>query len=599
MGPPTYDYSPINMTTAPYYDYSSEKKDAAEVVRLATPTLRDAVENPMYLVMPTTLTQTYSFNWLYEKIDFLWGYSKTTGYTHKTIYDPCPYGYRVSGGELADLFTYASASPGEIVNGTYGQEVRVPAESSNPSVKQSYFFPYSGYKGVDRGLNSLISSWKYVGKKGDYQSSIVSMYTNDGDYYMHRSRIYLSKDRAWSELNVGDYTGHQIQDHTNRRTAAPVRCVKNEDHKRLMAFLTPDKYTIASKNDTINFTLYAYAFGSHIASATLSIGYHLKNNPEMHHEYEVTSWNNSSIGSTSIWNQVYSYNFSSIKDKSGNPLNIDETTGEFRFILTVKSSDNINKMSSTTIRLEKTNIQYLNWEDVETFFAGTDIDKRFRIYGDAEIKEVHIMNESDKSLQTATIQASSGSDYPYDYTCSTKGLKFNDAGTYKVYLKVVLQNNQELRFGPKTFEIKKSEWIEITSLNQINDTDEYLIMNVTSGGYAYDNGEYPYTKAESGSECYFKFKQSGNSYMIKNVPGNYANTSTYTLKMSADEGSAAKFTLAYTAEDGGYFTISIKVRVSQYYWQQIQGSNQITLSSYRNELPEIMRWKIYKKASSN
>ena len=600
MGPPAYDYSPINMMTAPYYDYSSEEKDAAEVVRLAAPTLRDAVENPMYLIMPTTLTQTYSFNWLYEKIDFLWGYSKTTGETHKTIYDPCPYGYRVSGGELADLFTYASYSPGEIVNDTYGQVVRVP-ESSGSAVKKSYFFPYSGYKGVDRGLNSLICSWKYVGKKGDYQSSIVSMYTDDSEYYMHRSRIYLSKDRAWSELNVGDYTGHQIQDHTNRRTAAPVRCVKNEEHKRLMVFLTPDKYTIATKDDEVNFTLYAYAFGSPITSATLSIGYHLKNDPDTHQEYEVKSWN--SIGSASIWNHVYNYDFSFIKDTIGERLDIDDTTGEFRFILTVKSADNINKMSSTTIRLEKMNIEFLNWEDEETFFAGTDIDKRFRIYGDSEITSVQIMQKGasgDQALMTVSMQANSGSDYAYDYNGSTKGLKFNAAGTYEVYLKIILKNGQELLSETKTFDIRASEWTEVTSLNQLNDADEYLIMNVTSGGYAYDNGTYPYAKAVYDASCYFKlFKQNGSNYKIQNIStGDYANTNTYILMMSADEGDATQFVIEYNATYH-YFTFRVKVKASQYYWQQIQGADQITLSSYRNDLPEIMRWKIYKKASSD
>ncbi|MDO4735841.1 MAG: hypothetical protein Q4B21_02365, partial [Bacteroidia bacterium] len=109
MGPPTWDYSPINMTTAPYYDYSSEIYNSAEVVRESAPTLKDAVENPMYLLMPTAQTQTYYYNWLYEKIDFLWGYEASTGNTHKTIYDPCPYGYRVSGGEMGDLIAYATS----------------------------------------------------------------------------------------------------------------------------------------------------------------------------------------------------------------------------------------------------------------------------------------------------------------------------------------------------------------------------------------------------------------------------------------------------------------------------------------------------------
>lgn len=607
MGPPTYDYSPINMTTAPYYDYSSERKDAAEVLRLAMPTLKDAVENPMYLVMPTMLTQTYYFNWLYEKIDFLWGYSKTTGYTHKTIYDPCPYGYRVSGGELADLFTYALGDTGDIVNGDYGQVVQVP-EVSDISEKVSIFFPYSGYKGVDRGLNSLISSWKYVGQKGDYQSSIVSMYTDDEEYYMHRSRIYLSKDRAWSELNVGDYTGHQIEDHTNRRTAAPVRCVKNEEHKRLMAFITPDKYAISGQNDEVNFTLYAYAFASEITSATLSIGYHLKDNPSVHNEHVIKSW--TSI-SDDLWQpDLYNFKFNEIKDANGDELNIDvaSTTGEFRFILTVKSSDNINKMSSTTIRLSKNYVEFLNWEDTETLFAETDIDKRFRIYGDSSPVKVEIMQvgsgqQEDISLLDVTdnLQSNSGSDYPYDYNCSTQGLRFDRAGTYEVYLKIQLENGQVLLTDHKILEIKASEWVEVKSLQEITGDGEYLIMNVSTDDFAYDNGDRLYAKAVSDSKCYFKFVNNNNNYKIQNTSTTHYVTYSqgYLRITTTNANSATNFAIAY--DDGGYFKISYRSGNRTYYWRQVNSAGEITAAAVSNngDFPENMRWKIYKKSSSN
>ena len=598
MGPPTYNYSPINMTTAPYYDYSSERKDAAEVVRFAQPTLQDAVENPMYLIMPTTLTQTYSFNWLYEKIDFLWGYSKTTGYTHKTIYDPCPYGYRVSGGELADLFTYASTNAVNIATNEYGQVVNVPVESGSAEM-QSIFFPYSGYKGVDRGLNSLISSWKYVGKKGDYQSSIVSMYTGDNEYYMHRSRIYLSKDRTWNELNVGDYTGHQIQDHTNRRTAAPVRCVKNEEHKRLMAFITPDKYTITSEDDTVKFTLYAYAFDADITSATLSIGYHLKNSPESHNEYVVQSW--PSIG-TALWQPpVFNFKFNNIVDVEGEPLSIDSTTGEFRFILTVKSSDNINKQSSTTIRMEKNYVEFLNWADEETLFAGADIDKRFRIYGDSKPTSVKLMqvvggDDSDVEIKdlTSMLQSNSGSEYACDYNCSTQGLKFTTTGTYDVYLKIMLENGQVINSGVKRFIIQGTQWVEVTSVSQLNTTDVYLIMNVSSDDFAYDNGNDLYVKAVHDESCYFKLEGGNGTYLIKNVKTlDYANVSGYTLYISAtSSNSASKFVFEYNSTG---FKIGTKLRDYHnyyYYWRQIEGSSKVTIATGDSE---IMRWKIYKQ----
>ena len=603
MGPPTHDYHPINMITAPYYDYSSDRMDAAEVVRFSTPTLKDAVENPMYLVMPTSQTQTYSFNWLYEKIDFLWGYSKTTGYTHKTIYDPCPYGYRVSGGELADLFTYASTSHNAIVLNDYGQTVTLPKETGSAETV-SLFFPYSGYKGVDRGLNSLISSWKYVGQKGDYQSSIVSMYTEDEEYYMHRSRIYLSKDRTWNELNVGEYTGHQIQDHTNRRTAAPVRCVKNEEHKRVMAFITPDKYTIVGTTDKVNFSLYAYSFDSQISSAILSIGYHLKDNPESHQEYVIGTWNPNILNpNSSIWNQNHEFDFTELKDTESNPLSVEQTTGEFRFILSVKSVDNINKMSSTTVRLEKNHVEFLNWVEEETMFAGTAINKIFRIFGDSRPVKVEIWQKGegenpDILLEdvTGNLQSNLGSDYPFDYNCTTQGLQFSTEGQYQVYLKITLENGQVMNSVLRTFIINQAQWVEVTDLNDITDSGEYLIMNVSSDDFAYDNGNNVYVKAVFDDACYFAIKKSGTDYLIQNKQtGQYANVSGYSLYMNATSSSeASKFVLEYD-DDGGYFKIGNQLRSYHnyyYYWRQIEGSNQVTIATGDSD---IMRWKIYKK----
>ena len=603
MGPPAYDYSPINMTTAPYYDYSSEKKDAAEVVRLAQPTLKDAVENPMYLLMPTTLTQTYYFNWLYEKIDFLWGYSKENGTTHKTIYDPCPYGYRVSGGELADLFTYASTQSGNIrTDNQYGQIVTVP----NGNQTQTFFFPYSGYKGVDRGLNSLISSWKYVGQKGDYQSSVVSMYTGDNEYYMHRSRIYLSKERTWTEMNVGSYTGHMIQDHTNRRTAAPVRCVKNgEQYNRLIAFITPDKTTITGETDKVKFNLYAYSFGSNIESATLSIGYHLKGSEDVHKESVIESW--TSGDSPKEWNIVYEYDFANFENLASG-LNFDDATGEFRFILRVKSADNINRMSSTTITIQKNYVEFLNWADEELLFTGTDIDKRFRIYGDSQPTGVTAFwkkeddTVSDPIILTGNLQVNQSSTYQYDYTCTTSGLKFDTPGNYYVYLLITLNNGQVIETEPKKIIIEhkeQSSLTEVTSLDDIDNNGIYVIMNVFSDDFVYDapvGDPYIYADAVLNDYSYFKIITKNNQYYIKNVKtGHYANVyNTYTLQMDkASENDATKFDLLYD-NTGKYFTIRTKPKSSYQYWQQAQGNTRLNITSNAVN-PDYIHWKIYKQ----
>ena len=260
MGPPSYDYSSINLNTAPYFDYSSDEKTAAEVTQFAEPTLRNAVENPMYLILPTSQPQAYIFNWLNERYDFLWGYDDATGMTSKTIYDPCPYGYRVPSSELDALFAMGSWSTND-----YGYTRTI----TEGTVTTNFFFPYAGFKGVDVGLNSMVASWKYVGAKGDYQTS---MYCDDADamnngginQYMHRARIYVSKENSWNELNVGDYSGHLHLDFANRRTAASVRCVKDEQIGSISATVT----AVANGNNAVQLSYRAHSYGADIHSIT-------------------------------------------------------------------------------------------------------------------------------------------------------------------------------------------------------------------------------------------------------------------------------------------------------------------------------------------
>ena len=264
MGPPTYNYSPINLNTYPYYDFSSDEKTAAEVTQFPQPTLQNGVENPMYLILPSAQTLSYFFNWSYQRYDFLWGYNQATGMTSKTMYDPCPYGYRVPSSELGALFSMGSGSAG-----TYGYTRTVDGTQ--------FFFPYTGFKGVDVGLNSLACAWKYVGVRGDYQSS---MYCTDADaenngginHYMHRARVYISKESSWTETNVGTYNGNLHIDFANRRTAAPVRCVKDETIGSITATLTPSMRNLMPDTQ-ISIAYKAHSYGSVIEDVVIRADY--------------------------------------------------------------------------------------------------------------------------------------------------------------------------------------------------------------------------------------------------------------------------------------------------------------------------------------
>lgn len=588
MGPPEWNYSPINMTTAPYYDYSSDIYHAANVMRFESPTLKDGVENPMYLILPTSQTQTYYFNWLGEKIDFLWGYNPEKGTTQKTIYDPCPYGYRVSGGELADLFSYATSTTQndiDITRTDYGQIVNISADK--------FYFPYTGFKGVDRGLNSMVSSWRYVGQKGDYQSSIVSTYATDEEYFMHRSRVYISKERTWNELNVGDYTGYQIEDHTNRRTAAPVRCVKNEEHNRVMAFITPDKQYVADNSDKVTFTLYAHSFQTNISSVTLSVGYHLKSNEEEHIDMVIGTW----TPGTKEWSQSYTFDFSNLKDGEGNNLNLGTTTGQFRFMLHVKSEDNINKTSSTTITLLENDLIFQRWNTMDsTVFAGDNIDRQVRIIGVTTPTKVEMIKVTPNGTESSPIDITSGlspnstPEYPVDYLCSTEGLSFSNKGWNYVYFCVTYESGNVVTYNTEN---RHKKWFKVVSLTQITNTSaitdgsDYVIRNNNTNGYLYDNGNSiaPTSTISYNPLFFFNFENTGSGYKIKNKStGDYVRRNNNTLNMSeTNQNNATTFSL--TVQNGNLFRIH---EGSSYWGLQRANSSEVSIrNNYRD-------WIIYK-----
>lgn len=606
MGPPQWNYSPINMITAPYYDYSSDTYNAAEVVRVAQPVLKDAVENPMYLIMPTSHTQTYYYNWMYEKIDFLWGYNSSTGKTTKTIYDPCPYGYRVSGGELTDLFNYAAKS-GSFTLSDYGQKVSVPKDASNPSEKSEFYFPYTGYKGVDRGLNSLVCSWRYVGEKADYQSAVVSTYADDPEYFMHRTRIYLSKNRTWSETGVGDYTGHQISDHTNRKTAAPVRCVRNVEINRVMAFITPEKGNVPNTTDSkIKFTLYAESFGAPITEASLVLGYHLKENPEEHCEIEFTTFD--IVDETYILNQEYTFDFAEFIETHG--VNLTDNTGELRFMFNVKNQSNVQKMSSTTILVEANDyISFEEWEANNTVFTGQQINRVLRLYGDSKPVTVEMFVDSDAtnainygspidiSINLADINSGvDGAPYTNNWYCTTNGkLSFTTVGTYAVKFQVTYEGGATKESETKEFIVQSIK--KITEVGEISADKQYVIKNVATGRYVYDGGTDVKAKANIDNTTTFRlplyYGQAG-VFQIRNVDtqqyvqaSTNGNNGTLTITTTY-QGFAAPFSISVI---DGYFVITR----NNFYWKYDLNSSKVEYVKVNNnnQLNDTHRWEIY------
>lgn len=264
MGPMEADYRPQSTATAPYYDYYGMMWDYAGVVTKDRPGIRDGVENPMYLVLPTDFSMTtYQYDWMYTNVDNLWG-----DYLEKTIYDPCPFDYMVPQDEISTLFATTPHTH----------------EKGRGMYINNSFFPFAGYKGVDKGVSSLSGAWKYVGAKGDYMSAKIEQ---NG----HRSRTYISDSDSWVEYgadadNDGDGDASRsysstinADDMANRRTAASVRCVKMGYGAKgsLSASFVGDKsYSFIADNqigyvpEPINFTYKINTIGENV---TISMGH--------------------------------------------------------------------------------------------------------------------------------------------------------------------------------------------------------------------------------------------------------------------------------------------------------------------------------------
>ena len=212
-GPMSAYYDITDMRTNKYYTMDGPRNENAEVYMIgAAPTIEHSVQNPIVILSPSDVSPVYYNDWLWQKNDDLWG----TVSKKKTIYDPCPYGYKVPDGELKKLFETSGWEFGGN-NSWYG------ASYSNGSTY--LFFPYAGWKGDDVKRVSRTHAWMKVGIAGDYQDATFDPKT------FHRGRSLLAREN----FNVTIYGSNQNTyrkglnyGYTNRTAATTVRCVRYE-----------------------------------------------------------------------------------------------------------------------------------------------------------------------------------------------------------------------------------------------------------------------------------------------------------------------------------------------------------------------------------
>ncbi len=275
MGPPEYNYRPMSTATAEYYDGFGDTHVSTEVVNMSRPTILNGVQKPMYIILPTEWPAYYQFDWLYDRVDNLWG--NVGSLRKKTIYDPCPEGYWVPSDHLNMVIQNASNRQGGMTVGTYAMVIENGAND--------IYLPYAGYKGVDRGMSSLNSTWKYVGQKADYMTSHVLT-------TQHRGRGYVSSSNSWTEVGTEgmkefSYNGYFTKDGANRRTAASVRCVKADPFGSVQLIVETDAESYIC-TDKVTGTFDYLVQGGLMYNKELRVQFGFSDNPDSY--ADITQW---------------------------------------------------------------------------------------------------------------------------------------------------------------------------------------------------------------------------------------------------------------------------------------------------------------------
>ena len=326
MGPPSAVYTPQSTETSLYYDYYGMTWNSAGVVTKDRPGIRDGVENPLFLLLPTDFSMTtYQYDWMYTSVDRLWGdLDRLLGdEREKTIYDPCPFDYMVPLDEISTLFASSE----------------VTRTNEGMTIKGS-FFPYAGYKGVDKGVSSLSAAWRHVGDKGDYMSAKI-------EDNKHRSRTYISNVIPWTEYGAdsdGDGDGDASRtynsyvyadDQANRRTAASVRCVRMGYGlpATISASLNGDMAYAFVSDDPENLDLMTLDYSAYASGCTIQRAYIERNESEIVHTVEGAAGKSTIAGTLSV------------------PIPEDVGDGMLRFRLITEGSKNVVSRVSHMVRL--------------------------------------------------------------------------------------------------------------------------------------------------------------------------------------------------------------------------------------------------------
>ncbi len=236
--PPSYNYGQSDRSTKTYYYMDQGARNSVEIMMETAPTVETGARNPLDIVASAQLGEEYQYDWLFNSVDRLWGYSPNAGkVVRKTIYDPCPYGYRVPDDEIKILFEYCRTNDNDgwlwsnnlYDAGNYG--ITIVDENSNISDGTDNFFPYSGWRGRDVGRTDRDNTWYQIGVLADYQNARIDK-VSGSKTFNHRGRTLLIGNSNGSiTIPSPDvtYSGYIVNNWGNRSSSAPVRCIRYDD----------------------------------------------------------------------------------------------------------------------------------------------------------------------------------------------------------------------------------------------------------------------------------------------------------------------------------------------------------------------------------
>lgn len=239
--PASYNYSFADMTTDGYYYMDEGLKTKVMEILKVNPVVETGARHPLDIVGTSQISATYPNDWLYYSNDHLWGYSPIDKkVVNKTIYDPCPYGYRVADDELYALFYDAQHDIGTVSSREAGWGVVVAGGTDSSGSAVENWFPFSGWRGHDRGRTDKTHAWYNVGNLGDYQDARVCK--NSTRYMNHRGRSMIIRESLFTVKDGETIPTYKVQDvspaytlplttdYANRNSASPVRCVRYDKY---------------------------------------------------------------------------------------------------------------------------------------------------------------------------------------------------------------------------------------------------------------------------------------------------------------------------------------------------------------------------------